>query len=48
MKNLFRDDDLYDLILVLNYNLNKKKYKGSAIFIHCMSKKKIYRGMYSH
>ena len=39
-ENLFRDDDLYDLILVLNYNLNKKKYRGSAIFIHCMSEKK--------
>ena len=39
-ENLFRDDDIYDLVLVLNYNLKKKKYRGSAIFIHCSSKKK--------
>ena len=39
-ENLFRDDNLYDLVLVLNYNLTKKKYKGSAIFIHCKSEKK--------
>ena len=47
-ENLFRDDDLYDLILVLNYNLNKKSIKGvQSLFIVC-PKKKIYRGMYSH
>jgi L,D-peptidoglycan transpeptidase YkuD (ErfK/YbiS/YcfS/YnhG family) len=34
-EKLFRNDNLYDLILVLNYNINPtKKYKGSAIFIH--------------
>ena len=38
-EDLYRDDDLYDLVLVLNYNLTKIKYKGSAIFIHCRSKK---------
>ena len=37
-ENLYRDDDIYDLVVVLNYNLRKKKYKGSAIFIHCKSK----------
>ena len=39
-ENLFRNDDLYDLIIVLSYNAANKKYKGSAIFIHCISKKK--------
>lgn len=39
-ENLFRDDNLYDLILVLNYNHKKIKYRGSAIFIHCKSSKK--------
>ena len=39
-ENLFRNDDLYDLIIVLSYNASNKKYKGSAIFIHCISKKK--------
>jgi L,D-peptidoglycan transpeptidase YkuD (ErfK/YbiS/YcfS/YnhG family) len=34
-EKLFRYDNLYDLILVLNYNINPTiKYKGSAIFIH--------------
>jgi L,D-peptidoglycan transpeptidase YkuD (ErfK/YbiS/YcfS/YnhG family) len=34
-EKLYRNDNLYDLILVLNYNINPtKKYKGSAIFIH--------------
>ena len=34
-EKLFRNDNLYDLILVLNYNINPTiKYKGSAIFIH--------------
>lgn len=37
-ENLYREDDIYDLVVVLNYNLRKKKYKGSAIFIHCKSK----------
>ena len=43
-EELFRKDDLYDLILVLNYNLKKIKYKGSAIFIHCKSKKNYTEG----
>ena len=34
-EKLYRNDNLYDLILVLNYNLNPIiKNKGSAIFIH--------------
>jgi len=38
-EKLFRKDHLYDLICVLNYNLDKtKKNKGSAIFIHVSKK----------
>ena len=34
-ERLFRKDRIYDIILVLNYNMNPiKKNKGSAIFIH--------------
>lgn len=34
-ERLFRKDNLYDLILVLNYNINPIiKNKGSAIFMH--------------
>ena len=34
-EKLFRNDNLYDLILVINYNINPTiKNKGSAIFIH--------------
>ena len=34
-EKLYRNDNLYDLIVVLNYNTNPIiKYKGSAIFIH--------------
>ena len=34
-ENLYRDDDLYDLICVIDYNLNPIiKGKGSAIFLH--------------
>ena len=34
-EKLFRNDNLYDLILVLNYNINPTiKHKGSAIFVH--------------
>jgi L,D-peptidoglycan transpeptidase YkuD (ErfK/YbiS/YcfS/YnhG family) len=34
-EKLYRKDNIYDLILVLNYNMNPVvKNKGSAIFIH--------------
>ena len=34
-EKLFRSDDLYDLIFVLDYNINPiVKNKGSAIFLH--------------
>jgi L,D-peptidoglycan transpeptidase YkuD (ErfK/YbiS/YcfS/YnhG family) len=38
-ENLYRRDNTYDLILVLNYNMRPKiKNKGSAIFIHVAKK----------
>ena len=38
-EKLFRSDDLYDLIFVLDYNINPiVKNKGSAIFIHLARK----------
>ena len=34
-EKLFRNDNLYDLVIVLNYNINPTiKNKGSAIFMH--------------
>ena len=34
-ENLFRKDSLYDIILVINYNIRPViPHKGSAIFIH--------------
>ena len=34
-EKLFKKENNYDIILVLNYNMNPiKKNKGSAIFIH--------------
>ena len=39
-EKLYRKDNIYDIILVLNYNTNPiKKNKGSAIFIHVAKKK---------
>jgi len=38
-EKLYRKDNIYDLILVLNYNMNPVvKNKGSAIFIHIAKK----------
>ena len=38
-EELYRKDNIYDLILVLNYNMEPiVKNKGSAIFIHIASK----------
>ena len=38
-ENLYRKDNIYDLILVLNYNMKPTiKNKGSAIFIHVAKK----------
>jgi len=38
-EKLYRKDNLYDLILVLNYNINPIiKNKGSAIFVHIAKK----------
>ena len=34
-EKLYKRENIYDIILVLNYNMNPiKKNKGSAIFIH--------------
>ena len=34
-EKLFKKENIYDIILVLNYNMSPiKKNKGSAIFIH--------------
>ncbi len=39
-EKLFRKENTYDLILVLNFNMNPIiKNKGSAIFIHVAKKK---------
>ena len=38
-EKLYKKENAYDIILVLNYNMNPyKKKKGSAIFIHVASK----------
>ena len=38
-ENLYRKDNIYDLILILNYNMHPiVKNKGSAIFIHVAKK----------
>ena len=39
-EKMFRSDNCYDLIAVLNYNTKlTKKFRGSAIFVHCKEKK---------
>ena len=43
-EKLYRKDNIYDIILVLNFNMQPiKKNKGSAIFAYC-KKFQIYRG----
>lgn len=38
-EKLYRRDNVYDIVIVLNYNMNPtKKNKGSAIFIHIAKK----------
>ena len=38
-EKLYKKENVYDIILVLNYNTNPiKKNKGSAIFIHVAKK----------
>ena len=35
-EDLFRKDNLYDIVIILNFNYTSPiKHKGSAIFIHC-------------
>ncbi len=39
-EKLYRSDNLYDVFITLNYNMNPTiKFKGSAIFMHCLNKK---------
>ena len=39
-ENLYKKNNVYDIILVLNFNMRPiKKSKGSAIFIHVAKKK---------
>ena len=38
-EKLYRSENIYDIILVLNFNMNPvKKNKGSAIFVHLAKK----------
>ena len=38
-EKLYKKENIYDIILVINYNMNPiKKNKGSAIFIHIAKK----------
>ena len=42
-EELFRRDNLYDIVIVLNFNYTSPiKYKGSAIFLHCSANKTKY------
>ena len=47
-EKLFKKENVYDIILVLNYNMNPiVKNKGSAIFIHVVKGKQKNRRVYS-
>jgi len=38
-EKLYKKENVYDIVLVLNFNMNPiKKNKGSAIFIHVVKK----------
>ena len=44
-EKLYRNDNCYDIILVINYNVSPIIYnKGSAIFVHCADKKAFTEG----
>ena len=44
-EKLYRKDSIYDIIIVLNYNINPTiKKRGSAIFIHLTKNYKPTRG----
>lgn len=35
-ESMWRDDGLYDVVVVLDYNIwPRRKHRGSAIFVHC-------------
>jgi L,D-peptidoglycan transpeptidase YkuD (ErfK/YbiS/YcfS/YnhG family) len=35
-ETMWREDGLYDLVVVLDYNMHpRQKFRGSAIFLHC-------------
>ena len=37
---MFRGDNLYDIVVLLDFNyISPIKYKGSAIFLHCSENK---------
>ncbi len=42
-EKLYRNDGLYDILITINYNTEPtKKFKGSAIFVHCCKTEKRY------
>jgi|TARA_B100000287_G_scaffold376925_1_gene378395 L,D-peptidoglycan transpeptidase YkuD (ErfK/YbiS/YcfS/YnhG family) len=42
-EKLLRSDGVYDIVVVLNFNISpSKKFKGSAIFLHCTDENKKY------
>ncbi len=42
-ERLYRKDHLYNIIVTTSFNLNPtKKFRGSAIFVHCAENKKNY------
>ena len=47
MKNMFRKDRKYDLLIPINYNTKNQKNKGSAILIHLTNNYKKTEGCIS-